>query len=310
MTAYLADEETQRLRQLSQLSSEQSPEEYLLKTIQSYMENNQTHYATDELLSVSYAGPNTGEIQQNDPEISTRPIDASNIENKEGYPGSKYIGISVASIFIVVLLMGLIYSYREKKRKEKERKTRENDNPEMENRDGDIEAIVGGTSQDGDDHDDALPPLDSMAATDGDSSVDDDSPAKSLSKDSMMPYESSLLPPLDLHESPSDDMLYGKDDESAESQPIDRVFSDAESQPMVVSEDHPEHNDDDSNIYPPRLVEEDSISRDSNSSNEVDTNWGGYADNTLDTTESTNADVNLSPSEATERMGNTAPLNR
>eukprot|EP00956_Cyclotella_meneghiniana_P008057 scaffold10745_cov25-Cyclotella_meneghiniana.AAC.1 len=206
--------------------------------------------------------------------------------------------------------MGVIY-HREKKRKEKERrKSRENnDDVEMENEDGDLEAIV---ADGGDEHDDALlPPMDSMAATDGDSSVEDETPAKSLSKDSMMlPYESSLLPPLDLHESPSDDdMLYGKDDQSAESQPIDRVFSDAESQPMIVSEDHPER-DDDSNVSPPRLVEEDSISRDSNSSNEVDTNWGGYPDNTLDTTESTNVDVNISPSEITERTSNAAPFYR
>ena len=121
MTAWLALEEVRRLRRLEKQNGNQTPEEYLLKIVQSYMENNQPTYTTDDLLHVTYVGQRDVKISDIDPDVLARPI-ANELEDgaSSSYSASKYVGIGVAGIFIAVLLAGAIYSYREGKQRKRE----------------------------------------------------------------------------------------------------------------------------------------------------------------------------------------------
>ena len=311
------------------------------------MENNSTAYLTEELLHVSYIGQRDLKITNIDPEVLARPI-ANGVEARQAYPGSKYVGISVAGIFIAVLLVGLVYSYREEKR---------NDRQELEDvemvMDEDVEAIIDGkessdTVEDGQNN--AYPDvnhMDSMVASDGGSVQE--SPAKLLLNESNISNESpsSMNPNVVLS---SDNHVVGlrgrvcsdespvktskSDDASVEldtfapvssSDPVPQPNNDdgsIDSGPMAPMSSMEEEvpNNDDSVVSPPNIADDDSVSsptkiaNDENSASDEssnvpdDTHWAGIVSNRNDIDEENPVDVNLSPSEATEKMSNTAPF--
>lgn len=321
MTAHLASSQMKRLRHLAKVYYEEettTPEQYLLSTVESYMNNNQTHYVTDELLHVSYVGERNLKLDNIDPGVLVRPV-ANTVDVEEAYPGSKYVGIGVAGIFIIVLLAGLIYLYRE------DRQTGRDVEMDMEGQDEDDaevkedKVIVG-------EEDGAFPStlnnMGSMAASDG-------SPAKLLLNESNVSNESSIPPSLDPNV-PTDNLfgLQGKvcsdeypepipnNDESDSSdidvfEPISPKTSEASKQddesvespqiqPMPLTENEVPQ-DDDSVVSLPN--EDDSDSQESSDDTPDaanDPNWAGIVNNR----ESAVEDTNLSPSEATAKMSN------
>jgi hypothetical protein len=276
MTAWLATDEFKRpRRQLGQQFNDQTPEEFLLDTVQSYMTNNQTSYRTDTLLHVAYVEERNLQINNIDPEVFARPI--SNVAEEEAATNSKYVGIGVAGIFIAILLAGLMYTYRE----ERQRRLGQVDNDaEMDMEGGNVQASgkEGNDSSSSDsleDGDGAFPtvvnPLDSMAVSDGGSVG---SLPKLLLNESNVSNESSIPPSLD---------------------------------PNVPK--NKDREDDDSPVSSLDIAGDDSISQDSSeNSPRSDPNWAGVVNTGPDDDESHIMDVNLSPSEATEKMSNTAPF--
>jgi hypothetical protein len=324
MTAWLATDESKRpRRQLGQQFNDQTPEEFLLDTVQSYMTNNQTSYRTDTLLHVAYVEERNLQINNIDPEVFARPI--SNVAEEEAATNSKYVGIGVAGIFIAILLAGLMYTYRE----ERQRRLGQVDNDaEMDMEGGNVQASgkEGNDSSSSDsleDGDGAFPtvvnPLDSMAVSDGGSVG---SLPKLLLNESNISNESSIPPSLDPNV-PTDN-LFGlegkvcsdeypvppsKEDEldvfhstTMESQPVEQMK-------MSSIDENKDREDDDSPVSSLDIAGDDSISQDSSeNSPRNDPNWAGVVNTGPDDDESPIMDVNLSPSEATEKMSNTAPF--
>lgn len=325
MTAQLAPvESSKRQRYLGKQYRESTPEQYLLSTVESYMVNNQSAYLTDELLHVAYIGERDLKIGNIDPEVLARPI-ANSADAEEAYPGSKYVGISVAGIFIAVLLVGLIYSYREDRQKRKAEEV------EMDMEDDDVEVVDVEESKDVlEECDGAFPVMDnmnSMVASDGGSVQE--SPAKLLLNESSMSNESSIPPPLDPNV-PTDNlfglkgkissdasMVQSKEDSDDGSAGID-VFDvpqndddeSTESQPMESMSIVEDPRDEDSVESSTNSEDVDSASQESDDTPNVanDPNWAGMVNNEPSDAETTPLDVNLSPSEATEKMSNTAPF--
>ena len=320
MTAQLAPvESSKRQRHLGQYG-QSTPEQYLLSTVESYMTNNQSAYLTDELLHVAYIGERDLKIGNIDPEVLARPI-ANSVDAEEAYPGSKYVGISVAGIFIAVLLVGLIYSYREDRQKRKEEEEVEMG----------MEVVDVEESKDVlEECDGAFPVMDnmnSMVASDGGSVQE--SPAKLLLNESSTSNESSIPPPHDPNV-PTDNLfgLKGKissdasmvqskenfDDDSADIDVFDVPQKDddesTESQPMESMSIVEDPRDEDSVASSANSEDVDSASQESDDTPNVanDPNWAGIVNNEPSDAETTPLDVNLSPSEATEKMSNTAPF--
>ena len=337
MTAQLS---SQHQRQLA-LYKDMTPEQYLLQTIQSYITQNSTNYQTKDLLNITYIGQREMKLQNINPEVLARPI-SNGVEAQQAYPGSKYVGISVAGIFIAVLLVGLIYSYREDGNG---RKKREEEEVEMVMEDLEVVEVKESVdSEDGQAVHGEVNHMDSMVASDGGSVPE--SPAKLLLNETTLSNESpsSMNPNIQPRdnssvglrgrvcsdESPvkmvkSDDAsvemdrfpvsssnpeVQSNENESADSQQMEPMSS--------MEEDIP--NNDDSVISPPIIADDDSVisptkiadgeNCDSDESFPApdDTDWDGISNNGLNIDESNPVDANLSPSEATEKMSNTAPF--
>lgn len=325
MTAHLV---SQRRRHLSKQYGE-SPEQYLLSTAESYMTNNQSLYLTNELLHVSYVGERDLQLNNIDPGVLARPV-ANNVEVEQAYPGSRYVGIGVAVVFIGVLWAGLIYSHREDRRGGVE----EEDEMDMEEEeDDDVNAEESENElEEGDGAFPVLKNVNSTAASNG--GLIQQSQAKLLLNESNVSDASSVptsldpnvptdnlfglqgkvssdeyvLPPpkedtddnsddIDVFEpnSPTESDSPPKDDESVKSQQIESISSTEEAQ------------DDNSTTASSNAAGGDIASQESSrdESPANDPNWAGVVNKD---TEATSMNVNLSPSEATEKMSNTAPF--
>ncbi|KAL3795891.1 hypothetical protein HJC23_002162 [Cyclotella cryptica] len=294
MTAWIAKEQAGRIRQLSLESNSdyQTPEKYLLSTIQSYIEENQTSYLTDNLLEVAFVGERDFELNDTDQDILIRPVTPQADTEAANNISSKYIGIGIGSVFFAILLAGLVFSYYQNK--QSERNLEENVEMDMEagNRESnyDVKRPESSSKSSGSfkDEDGAFPSVNniqSMVASDGGSIQD--SPPKLLLKESDVSHDSSIWTSLDPN-IPTEDIfgLRGK------------VCSDE----YPVTQQKKEELNDSQTIAPPRIMNND------NGDQHGDAYSSGSGSDEPLNVEPSREDDNMSPSEDTEKMGNTAPF--
>ncbi|KAL7518722.1 hypothetical protein ACHAWX_003533 [Stephanocyclus meneghinianus] len=294
MTAWIEKEKARRISQLSvELNSEyQTPREFLLSTVQLYIEQNRTSYLTDDLLHVAYVGERNLEVNNTGPEVVVRPITPQADAEATNNLSSKYIGIGIASVFFTILLAGLVYSYYQNKQSESDLE----ESVEMDmvagnyESDDDMERPEPSSKSSGSlkDEDGAFPSVSnmhSMMASDGGSIQD--APPKLLLRESDVSHDPSISTSLDPN-IPLDDFigLRGK------------VCSDA----YPVEQQKNEDLNDSQAISPSTIMNNDN--RDQNK----DSYSSGHVSNEPLDAESDCKEHDLSPSAATEKMGNTGPF--
>lgn len=324
MSAWISVEQVRNLRQLS--TDANSLEGFLLRTVQTYMEQNQTHYLGNDLLHVEYVGVRDLEITNIDPEVLARPISSERAEGNR--PSSKYIGIGVAGVFLAVLVGGLVYAYRKRDRKVDDVQM----DMERGNDDAEMREVLSRSSSDDSLHkegeDGAFPSvrnMDSMKADAGSVNPPPD----------LLPNESTEIsvPPFDPNV-PSDNLfglrgrvmsdeyptspkqVNGSDDDEME--PLSPTNTDdSQSLALVPTEDDSQATpiptsdlDNVSESSLPKISEEEENyhSSDKSLSEEDRIVSGRVMRVTPGQSYQTPEESDLSPSDATEKMGNTVPF--
>ena len=160
MTAWITEaQQTRLLRHLATTTTEEEHEEMLLGIIESYIEQNQTSYLTnndansnanDQLLHVSYVGERTLSIGMINPDVLARPVPSGNkvvnLEDDNGGFKAGYIGIATAAVLLAFVAIGAVWVRRHRRPTNRQEATNE---PQLESGDGleDGEGYIVGASR-------------------------------------------------------------------------------------------------------------------------------------------------------------------
>ncbi|KAL7489953.1 hypothetical protein ACHAW6_016108 [Cyclotella cf. meneghiniana] len=294
MTAWIEKEKARRISQLSVESNSeyQTPREFLLSTVQLYIEQNRTSYLTDDLLHVAYVGERNLKVNNTGPEVVVRPIAPQADAEASNNLSSKYIGIGIASVFFTILLAGLVYSYFQNKQSESDLE----ESVEMDmvagnyESDDDMERPEPSSKSSGSlkDEDGAFPSVSnmhSMMASDGGSIQD--APPKLLLRELDVSHDPSISTSLDPN-IPIDDFigLRGK----------------------VCSDAYPAEQQKNKDLNDSQAISPSTIMDNDNRDQNKDSYSSGHVSNEPLDAESDCKEHDLSPSAATEKMGNTRPF--